>query len=164
MREEGERKITPRRKQDGSVDKRQSPELILAYSHGKLYCRKCHHEKDPSEFYLSNHQSTGRQSCCISCSKTERQRIRQNGYGRRRHLKVRYGLSESEYEEMLEEQGGVCAICGKPPSQSRHLDVDHNHETGEVRGLLCTKCNSEVGVVENSTRLHRLLRYLKRGR
>jgi hypothetical protein len=49
---------------------------------------------------------------------------------------------------MFQAQGGVCAICNQPPSPGRNLSVDHNHETGEVRGLLCVGCNTGVGYHE----------------
>ena len=49
------------------------------------------------------------------------------------------GVTDDEYEGMLAEQGGVCAICGSPP-KSRRLHVDHDHRTGAVRGLLCFRC------------------------
>ena len=53
---------------------------------------------------------------------------------------VQLGVGDDEYEWMLAEQGGVCAICGSPP-KSRRLHVDHDHKTGAVRGLLCFRCN-----------------------
>lgn len=62
---------------------------------------------------------------------------------RQRHL-ARYGLTLEGYEGMLLEQGGGCAICGLPPG-TRALHVDHDHRTGEVRGLLCNNCNQGLG-------------------
>ena len=50
------------------------------------------------------------------------------------------GVSDDEYERLLEAQEGGCAICGNPP-KTRRLHVDHNHRTGRVRGLLCFRCN-----------------------
>ena len=59
-----------------------------------------------------------------------------------------YGLERGEYARMLEAQGGRCAICTRRP-RNRRLAVDHNHETGAIRGLLCYTCNHFVlGFVE----------------
>lgn len=60
------------------------------------------------------------------------------------NLKANYGLSIEEYEAMVESQGGVCAICGNPPGK-RRLNVDHDHETGIIRALLCGHCNRGIG-------------------
>lgn len=65
-------------------------------------------------------------------------------------LSERYGITEEEYNELHTKQGGVCAICGKPETMKqkgtlKHLAVDHDHETGKIRGLLCTKCNASIG-------------------
>ncbi|MET1001827.1 MAG: endonuclease VII domain-containing protein [Acidimicrobiia bacterium] len=64
---------------------------------------------------------------------------------RKSHLKRNYGLTLDQYEEMLAAQGGVCAICRQPRPEDRTLHVDHDHETGEIRGLLCFKCNNALG-------------------
>ena len=55
-----------------------------------------------------------------------------------------YGISIEEYESMLESQSGLCAICAEP---GQKLFVDHNHQTGKVRGLLCPSCNGALGMV-----------------
>ncbi len=61
---------------------------------------------------------------------------------------------------MFDEQDGKCMICKKPP-RSRKLAVDHNHQTGEVRSLLCTKCNTALGLVnEDKEILFMMLEYL----
>lgn len=63
-------------------------------------------------------------------------------------LKTRYGLPAGEYDRMFAEQGGVCAICKSPPSEegrTKRLHVDHCHRTGDVRALLCFKCNGAIG-------------------
>jgi len=61
-----------------------------------------------------------------------------------------YGLSIAQYNAMLLAQGGRCAICGtdKPKGNGKRLQVDHNHETGKVRALLCLKCNTSLGWLE----------------
>lgn len=61
---------------------------------------------------------------------------------RARDLRLRrtYGITSAQYEELFLAQRGRCAICKKPPTK-RRLEVDHDHATGVVRGLLCWKCN-----------------------
>lgn len=49
-------------------------------------------------------------------------------------------LPAAEYDQLLTKQNGVCAICGRPP-KTRRLDIDHDHKTGAIRGLLCVRCN-----------------------
>jgi hypothetical protein len=61
-------------------------------------------------------------------------------YARIRGLQ-RYGLTPDDYARMLQQQGDVCAICKKVPAKGRRLNVDHDHVTGQVRGLLCFRCN-----------------------
>jgi hypothetical protein len=67
---------------------------------------------------------------------------------RDRHYKSHYGISTDEYNEILLSQNGRCLICGAEPD-GRALDVDHDHETGKVRGLLCHRCNLGVGIFED---------------
>lgn len=74
-------------------------------------------------------------------------------------LKRFYGLTEDQYDKMLSDQGGACAICGKGADRrSPYLCIDHDHNTGRVRGLLCNACNLGVGIYE--TRREKLLAYL----
>lgn len=73
---------------------------------------------------------------------------------RDQYLRWYYGITLEEYEKMLVYQDGVCAICGGPPCGSQRLFVDHDHETGVVRGLLCGRCNSMLGLADDSP--HRL--------
>jgi hypothetical protein len=64
---------------------------------------------------------------------------------RKSHLKRTYGITLDDYERMFEAQGGVCAICGEVRPEERTLHVDHDHLTGEIRGLLCFRCNNAIG-------------------
>ena len=73
-------------------------------------------------------------------------------YYRNRHLKKTYGVDLDWYNAKLEEQGGACAICKKPETAIIHgnairLSVDHCHNTGKVRGLLCRACNNALGML-----------------
>ena len=81
---------------------------------------------------------------------------------RKRWLK-KYGLTLEQYERMLASQGGGCAVCGGPPNGRGAFHVDHDHESGTVRGLLCHKCNTALGLVDESLeRLEKLSTYLAR--
>jgi hypothetical protein len=64
---------------------------------------------------------------------------------RRSHLKRKFGLTPAEYEAKLAAQGGGCALCGREPGPGRQLDIDHDHTTGAVRGLICNTCNQGLG-------------------
>ena len=63
-----------------------------------------------------------------------------------------YGITHADYVRLLEEQGGRCACCPTTAEETQHgwLDIDHNHDTGEVRGLLCNSCNRGIGLAKDS--------------
>ena len=81
-----------------------------------------------------------------------------------RQLQKKYGITLDEYNQMFTDQNGCCAVCGKHESnQVRSLAVDHDHETGEVRELLCTSCNTSLGLLqENEEILLSMLAYIRR--
>src|SRR5262245_32747027 len=64
---------------------------------------------------------------------------------RKSHLKRTFAMTQEQYERRLAQQGGGCAVCGRPPKPDKSLHVDHDHETGHVRGLLCFSCNAALG-------------------
>jgi hypothetical protein len=68
--------------------------------------------------------------------------------GRKAHLKAHYDMTLEEYEALVAEQNGVCFVCGGV-NPKNPLHVDHNHQTDQVRCLLCTRCNTAVGVLED---------------
>lgn len=73
-------------------------------------------------------------------------------------------MTTKDYNFMFERQGGCCAICGKHQSKlspKLSLGIDHDHKTNKVRELLCTKCNIEVGFVENGN-LVAVIEYIKK--
>ena len=81
---------------------------------------------------------------------------------RDRYLREKYGISLADYATMLEHQGGLCAICDRPPKKQA-LHVDHDHVTKRVRGLLCFDCNHRVlGRQRDLEKLRRAARYLER--
>lgn len=76
--------------------------------------------------------------------------------------KYRYGVDGEMFGQMLVEQHGLCAICGEPPGRNR-LHVDHCHESGAVRGLLCARCNQGLGFFrDDPSLLAKAMRYLKK--
>lgn len=76
-------------------------------------------------------------------------------------FKNRYGITPAQYDVWFAHQGGACALCGSPPG-SKALCVDHDHETGRVRGLLCLQCNSALGKLGDSVAsLKRALAYVQ---
>jgi Autographiviridae endonuclease VII len=82
----------------------------------------------------------------------------------------KYGITITEYDALYQHQDGVCAICGKPESgrdntgtKIKALAVDHDHETGAIRGLLCSTCNSFLGYIgEDPEILRRGAEYIER--
>lgn len=86
---------------------------------------------------------------CPECEKErwhrQNQRIENKHRQREWHLQKNYGITTEAYNTMVAGQHGVCAICGNQPNtggnNGKILLVDHNHKTGEVRGLLCHRCN-----------------------
>lgn len=86
-----------------------------------------------------------------------------NSTRRERDLVRRYGLTLDAYRELLQKQNGRCAICGTTACVSgRGLAVDHCHETGRVRGILCSLCNAGLAKFrDDKLRLLRAVAYLQ---
>lgn len=76
--------------------------------------------------------------------------VKYQAYKENDRLRRAYGFSFIEYNTLLAIQGGTCAICHKPDPCGRRLSVDHSHETGRVRGLLCLHCNRAIGLVQDN--------------
>lgn len=82
-------------------------------------------------------------------------------YWKDKYLKTKYGLTLKEYYEMESSQNGVCAIC-KGRSTDKSLAVDHCHETGKIRGLLCDRCNIALGLIYDRIDIaNSIVRYLQ---
>lgn len=77
-------------------------------------------------------------------------RRKQKARNHERMVGKTYGLSPGEYDRMYASQGGKCAICQRATGKVKKLAVDHDHDTGLVRGLLCGPCNKMVGYFRNS--------------
>jgi len=86
-----------------------------------------------------------------------------SGKARAANLKHKYGLTEVAYNARLKAQGGKCAICRAEPPNGVRLFVDHNHNAGNVRGLLCSGCNCALAFMrDDPRRLRKAIKYLKK--
>jgi hypothetical protein len=114
--------------------------------HYSRFCKKCYKERRTqknNEYYQSNEELV------ISRSRINK-------------LKRVYNLTKEGYEELLAIQNGKCAICEKQLSK-KNLDIDHDHVTGKVRGLLCNQCNQGIALLqENPQLLQKAANYLSR--
>lgn len=120
-----------------------------AKQEGTKICSKCKRVLSMSNFYCRRTASDGRSGICKDCQSV----ITKNSI-----LKGRYGITIGEYDQMLIKQNYKCAICG---NKLDHPYVDHNHETGEVRGLLCNSCNLMIGMAkESKDTLQAAIKYL----
>ena len=126
---------------------------------GLYQCTKCRAFKPDGDFYRSTRD--GRQRWCKRCVAEGVKARYHAGPGketnRRSSRRRRYGLTPADYELLLEQQHGLCAICLEPPSgrgrKGSVLCVDHDHKTGAVRGLLCHNCNRAIGALKDDRRL-----------
>ena len=158
-------------------------------------CKHCGRDKPRSEFYANPAAKDGLRPECKACTARRRKawyaenrereiaRVRQwaaehpeqylanqerykaSGAkaksNRRSHLKRKYGLTEEHYQVMLAAQGGLCAICRSRPA----AHVDHDHESGRIRALLCFNCNGALGhMLDNPGWLMAAMDYLEQHR
>lgn len=88
--------------------------------------------------------------------------LRERAQITRRARERQYGITHDEFLQMLEAQGGVCAICGNGNDGPRQLSIDHDHETGAIRALLCDRCNPMLGYArDNVAVLQAAIAYLE---
>lgn len=127
---------------------------------GMLWCGRCKQFRDEDEFGWDTVREQPKRSCRPCMAEKQKRYVADNReqVNMRRRLAKR-GLTEDEFLQMFNAQAGLCAICRRP----RALDIDHSHETGEVRGLLCGPCNRGIGFLDDDPELMRsAIRYLTR--
>lgn len=123
-------------------------------------CTRCKTYKLFSGFAVNSKGRYGYKSVCKSCSNkgqrslTKRRReedpVKWSQYRRDKLLKSAYGITQKDFDKMLEAQSGRCAVCGTAENQVTNvMFVDHCHSTGKVRGLLCSLCNSGIGKLQD---------------
>ncbi len=115
------------------------------------FCENCKEYKARTDFTDMNIQS---KDICNGCKRNKQ---------RDTYYKENYDITLEEYNDFYINQDGRCFICTEHQSRlSKRLAVDHNHKTGKVRGLLCSKCNTALGLLQdNISNVYRMLLYLK---
>lgn len=145
----------------------------------KKICARCKIAKNKSNFHKCTPKPDGLQRLCRACSKLYKREYYANyklkhGHSQRniwRHkhperdhnnwLKWKYGITLEDKNRLWEIQGRCCAICKTKNNNGRKFHVDHSHETGNVRGLLCHKCNIMLGGARDDIAILRFaVRYL----
>ena len=126
---------------------------------GHKCCSKCRRVLDLENFHNDKSTRDGKQRKCKDCGKAWyiANRAVKVAYFRDYHLQKKYGLTHEDKLAMLAQQGGGCRICGRTEPSGRHgeFHVDHCHETGLVRGILCSRCNQALGLLAESPELLR---------
>lgn len=134
-------------------------------------CTACDTEKSLDQYNKRAASADGLNGWCRPCVnakslawyRNNRERVKKNH--REYMLRSQYGIGEAEFQHLLELQGGKCALCPVVFSLDgarRNLCVDHDHDTGQVRGLLCARCNTSIGQLgDNAEGLRRALAYVE---
>lgn len=132
-----------------------------------MKCPRCNRELPDTKFYKNTRTKSGFSYWCVDC---ENKRIpvkyeSKKDANRDREMRKLFGITLHKYNNLLERQKGLCSICGLPQI-SKNLAVDHNHNTGEIRGLLCEKCNQALGLFNadnfGALNLLKAIEYLKK--
>lgn len=131
-------------------------------------CPDCGEVKPLDEFHNQAKAKDGKYSYCKPCGRARRRAWekanpeRNAWHTRSSHLKREYGITVEQYDEMLESQDGCCAICGTSEPRGTGFHVDHSHESGEIRGILCHHCNTSLGGFnDNPELLQAAIEYLE---
>lgn len=127
---------------------------------GERYCADCLAFLPEEDFYRAQNRCKG---CSIARARAWQAANRERNLANLRRFRLKkFGITPEQYDELLAKQGGKCAICESPPSEKRMLAVDHCHDSGEVRGLLCWPCNVSLGKMDDDpARLRRAAKYVE---
>lgn len=121
-------------------------------------CKRCGEEKDEHEFSISTCGRTGREYFRNMCTKCELTKQKERSYDR--HLERKYGINRAQYDLIRKSQDNKCKICGE--EFDGNINVDHDHKTMVIRGLLCQDCNRGLGGFrDNPVYLTKAIDYLK---
>ncbi len=129
---------------------------------GLKQCCRCKTEKPIAEFNKRLRSADGLRNECKKCGNSAEASYRRTHTSQEsfRRIKAKYGLDRAGYDQLLTNQSGLCAICRRP---TLAFDVDHDHKTGAVRGLLCHTCNIGLGSFKDNVEyLANAIRYLEK--
>ena len=142
---------------------------------GFKLCPDCCQIKRFQDFHNDQRSKSGKSSYCKECMQKKnllwlnKNKQKYLIYQQNHKFQTRYNISLNDFNKLFQKQNGVCAICGKPELSTnckgkiRNLSVDHNHKTGQVRGLLCGNCNTGFGSFqENISILKSAIKYARR--
>lgn len=124
-------------------------------------CAACNRMMPLDAFHRQPKGPQGRHSYCKECYSLRYKNRKRNDHPsnrRDRNFRCRYGLTANDVESKLKAQGGVCSICGRIPAKPC---LDHDHQTGAVRGVLCHSCNVRLAIVEDRDFVDRANAYLR---
>src|SRR5206468_1858620 len=118
-------------------------------------CRRCFKIKSSTEFYKRTASQDGLQPICKPCSIEVRREHYQTPHGKKlrsaANKRAKFNMTAGEYNELFDSQEGRCAICKRHQSEfSKSFAIDHNHDTGKIRGLLCHQCNTALGMLREN--------------
>jgi hypothetical protein len=128
-------------------------------------CYNCKIEKELKDYHKQTLAKDGHRNICILCVKeyTFKNRTKCNLNRINNHLKKNYGITLDQKNQMVIDQKGLCLCCGENLGTNPYnIHVDHDHETGKVRGILCNGCNVGLGgFKDNINKLNKAIIYLK---
>lgn len=140
--------------------------LVERPTQGEQVCHRCGVEKQYDAFDWQRDKGRYAYRCKVCRKASEKSKHEADPTRRREsNLRRKYGLSLAEFSVMVTAQGGGCAICGTAVNPDGYsLAVDHCHDTGRVRGILCGPCNKAIGLLRDDPALLReAVRYLEAG-
>ena len=135
---------------------------MLCFQQDGRICASCRNFLPWTEFQKGNGPN-GKKSHCKAC----RSYYAKSAYNPLKkfsqHLQYAYGISYEDYEALLTSQKHCCAICLKPLKRGRLRNLDHCHNTGKVRGILCHRCNLALSFFDNDPEfVYKILDYLEK--
>jgi len=130
-------------------------------------CSKCLITKPTTNFYAQKGCLHGKSSWCKDCSRVyDKEKNKSSEYKLHKknyELQKLYGITIKDYNSMLEQQNNKCKLCENSFQQNKKIHVDHCHNTGKIRGLLCVSCNRGLGYLkDDKDLLLKAVKYLKR--